>query len=711
MKEFNRFQRGGCSGRGRGRRRSRDGVHDEEGGVGVEGGVGELAEGVGAVGVDLPLGEKLGAGQGIAEFEDAGGSGGVLLDGEMFELRDFADAGFGDEGEGEADAETFFIGIEAAVEVVDVPDHAENVTGIGQLPEAGEEEKLVVVGGHEGAEVGGVHLGHAGVLGEVEGLNVVVGKLEMIPLAVEVTEEGAGLIVVGEKGGVEGSELADDAVFVGFVLEEFESRVEGVGVFVVIIFDPGHVGAGEVDDEDEAEEKAGPSGVFAGKIAADDKDEGADGKGEEHGEHAEFARAETGYHVGVGRLKADFGEVIEEFALGIGIDEEGDEGEGDGDEGSEGPAFFENGGGGPPGFYLRDEGAGFGAGFVEVKFAEAVQAETEEDDHGHLKGVHEFDGIADGGKVGQGVDELIKRSVTPETGEEGNEGGDGPEPDGTSFEGVERGGFSGERLEHGPEGDEDDEDAGVFAGARVAGDADVFFFPAGGAADGAPVLGGIGFAGAIAEQAGDDDAERFDFGEAPLSGFIPVSLSAFGVWIGAGGVADLGGNGKEACEGVSGDEGGANGDKADLDRGEDCFGNSAFALGDADKEGEGGDVKAEDGAVVGGFHDAHADGKAGEDGEEPAADATFWGEGGEGEEGDGEQKGAGRKSPTGVGEKVHVKGGREATERGGDLVEAEAPEIEPGAEAEGEEGDGGVEFGEQYGAQNPKETEGKIWRN
>jgi len=128
------------------------------------------------------------------------------------------------------------------------------------------------------------------------------------------------------------------------------------------------------------------------------------------------------------------------------------------------------------------------------------------------------------------------------------------------------------------------------------------------------VLGSCKFPEAIAEQAWNEDAERFQFGNAPLDGEIPARfLIAFAT--GGNGAAELG-----ADEGVESACGNEYGEKHDERAGANgfCDGTRQVGFGCHEiEQHEDGEVDAENRPDIESLHDDHSDGKAGEDAFDP----------------------------------------------------------------------------------------------
>ena len=113
-------------------------------------------------------------------------------------------------------------------------------------------------------------------------------------------------------------------------------------------------------------------------------------------------------------------------------------------------------------------------------------------------------------------------------------------------------------LGGGPDGEEDNQNAGVLARTRKADHTLVMRFPSGLLADGAPIITAVLGVHAIAKETGDDDSKGFNFGQAPLGGPVPAFPDALLVLVHASDALDLSADQSGQC--LGGHKGGKQGD-------------------------------------------------------------------------------------------------------------------------------------------------------
>ena len=232
--------------------------------------------------------------------------------------------------------------INLAVERVEEAGHAEDVARVAQFPVAGG------VFAH-GVEVGGFLRRRTRLLRHLERGNVVILEVMLQPLdLVDGREEPRRLVL---RGLADEKRRGGDALLVRLLAQDVDDGVALVLRLVIVVQNPGSVGAGEVRHDHDAEEDGHPDRALSGKSSAHHQDHQHHRDGQEEKEESHFLRAVAGDgegHAGVG--KARVGEMLDHVALHRRVGEIAEEACGAEGEAAIHPAAFDGQSLAQPGF-------------------------------------------------------------------------------------------------------------------------------------------------------------------------------------------------------------------------------------------------------------------------------------------------------------------------------------------------------------------------
>ena len=207
-------------------------------------------------------------------------------------------------------------------------------------------------------------------------------------------------------------------MFDRLVAQQVDDGVGRVFVFVIVINDPGNVRAAQIDDQQQSQSDAGPFGFASGERAAQHQRQQRDGKHEKENEKSHLAEAEPrdgGRQLRILPLgKSRLLQVTDQIVFGRGIDQPAEQTGADSGQAAQGPFPVKRRRGFPPAPELGQRGPWPGRRGQQAAAAQPLKAIGEQDHQRNMEWMQEFERVAHGGKVGQGIDELVKRRVFAE---------------------------------------------------------------------------------------------------------------------------------------------------------------------------------------------------------------------------------------------------------------------------------------------------------